>query len=150
MNVPLVDLRAQHDELRAEIDAAIRAVIDESAFIGGPRIGEFESAFARYCGTKHALAVASGTDALELALRASGIGPGDLVVTVPHTFVATVEAVVQLGAAPRFVDIDLPTYNHDPAMLGAYLRDRCDRDDRGVTREKATGRRVAAVIPVHL
>ena len=150
VTVPFVDLRAQHDELRHEIEAAFGQALDESAFIGGPRVASFEEAFARFCGAAHALAVASGTDALELALRAVGVGPGDLVVTVPHTFIATVEAFHQLGAVPRFVDIDPVTYNMDPVQLRAYLVEQCGRDRYGVLRERATRLRVAVVLPVHL
>jgi dTDP-4-amino-4,6-dideoxygalactose transaminase len=149
-HVPFVDLRAQHDELREEIEAAFRSALDESAFIGGPRVASFEAAFAHFCGTRHAVSVASGTDALELSLRAAGVGPGDLVVTVPNTFVATVEAFHQLGAVPRFVDIDPTTYNLDPERLYAYVVEQCTRDRYGVLRERVTGLRVAAVIPVHL
>ena len=150
MIVPFVDLRAQHDELRDEIEAAFRRALDESAFAGGPRVASFEEAFTRFCGAEHAVGVASGTDALELALRAVGVGPGDLVVTVPHTFMATVEAFHQLGAAPRFVDIDPTTYCMDPELLRRYLDEQCERDRRGVPRERATGLRVAAIVPVHL
>ncbi len=150
MRVPFVDLRAQHDELRPTIDAALRAALDKSAFIGGPGIASFETAFARFCGAKHAVGLASGTDALTLALRAVGVGPGDIAVTVPNTFIATVEAVIQLGAIPRFVDADPATYNLDPEQLRAYLVQRCERDSHGTLRERNSGFRVAAVIPVHL
>ena len=150
MNVPFVDLAAQTAEVRPEIDEALRAALDRSAFYGGPALTAFEDAFARYCGAAHAVAVASGTDALELALRAMGIGAGDVVVTVPHTFIATAEAVIQTGATPRFVDVERRTYNMDPAELVRYLTESCERDAAGVVRERATGLRVAAVIPVHL
>ncbi len=150
MNVPFVDLRAQHDELRAELEQAFRSALDESAFIGGPRVTSFEEAFAQFCGADHAIGVASGTDALELALRAAGIVPGDIVLTVPNTFIATVESFHQLGAQPRFIDIEPATYNMDTAKLATYLAEQCARDRAGVLREKASGARVAAVIPVHL
>ncbi len=150
MNIPLVDLRAQHDELRPSIEAALRVALDESTFIGGPSITSFEQAFAHFCGAKHAVAVASGTDALELALRAAGVGPGDVVITVPNTFIATVEAVVQVGATPRFVDIDPTTFNMDPEKLRAYVVDHCTWDLSGTLRERFTGLRIAAVMPVHL
>ncbi len=150
MQVPFVDLRAQHMELRAEIERAFARALDESDFIGGPTVAAFEEAFARFCGVRAAVGVASGTDALQLALRALGVGPGDVVVTVPNTFIATVEAFSQLGAQPRFVDIDPVTYTMDPELLRAYLVERCARDRAGVTRERGTGLRVAAIIPVHL
>src|SRR5438067_1389181 len=110
MHVPFVDLRAQHDELRSELEAAFRSALDDSGFIGGRRVASFEAAFARFCGAGQAVAAGSGTEALWLALHAVGVGAGDVVVTVPHTFIATVEAFHQLGAAPRFVDIDPATY----------------------------------------
>jgi dTDP-4-amino-4,6-dideoxygalactose transaminase len=150
MQVPFVDLRAQHAELRAAIEQAFARALDESDFVGGPTVAAFEEAFARFCGVRAAVGVASGTDALELALRAVGVGPGDVVVTVPNTFIATVEAFHQLGAQPRFVDIDPVTYTMDPELLRAYLAERCTRDGVGVTRERDTGLRVAAIIPVHL
>ncbi|MDQ3927910.1 MAG: DegT/DnrJ/EryC1/StrS family aminotransferase [Chloroflexota bacterium] len=150
MNVPFVDLRAQHDELRPAIEAVLRDALDRSAFIGGPRVTSFEDAFAHFCGAGQAVAVASGTDALELALRAVGVGPGAIVITVPNTFIATVEAVVQLGAVPRFVDIDPVTYNLDPERLRAYLVEHCERDPKGTLCERDTGLRVAAIVPVHL
>jgi dTDP-4-amino-4,6-dideoxygalactose transaminase len=150
MRVPFVDLRALHDEQRPMIMQALLDVIDESAFVGGRHVVEFETAFARYSGAPHAIGVASGTDALILALRGIGVTAGDVVITVPNTFMATVEAIVQAGAAPRFVDVDASTRNLDPDLLQEYLTDHCQRDAGGTVREKGTGRRVAAVIPVHL
>ena len=150
MSVPFQDLWLQHEPLAASIEAAFRAALEESAFIGGARVESFERAFAHYCGAEHAVALASGTDALELALRVVGVGPGDVVVTVPNTFIATVEAAIQLGATPRFVDIDPTTFNMDPEQLRAYLHERCERGPDGVARERGTGLRVAAILPVHL
>src|SRR5436309_1896605 len=117
MNVPFVDLRAQHDELRAEIDSAIGAVIDTSTFIGGEAVAAFEKHFAAFCSARHAVACANGTDALKLALMACGVRRGDEVITIPHTFIATVEAITMIGAYPAFVDIDEPTYDMSPARL---------------------------------
>jgi dTDP-4-amino-4,6-dideoxygalactose transaminase len=150
MNIPLVDLRAQHDELRADILAAFSAVLDESAFVGGSRVVAFETAYAAFCGASFVSAVASGTDALEFSLRALGVGRGDLIVTSPHTFFATVEAPIQLGASPRFVDIDPTTFNLDPNCLAEYFHDRCSRDAQGVLRETESGARIGAIVPVHL
>lgn len=150
LQVPFVDLRAQHAELRDQLEAAFRAALDDSGFIGGPRVASFEAAFAAFCGAAHAVALASGTDALELALRALGVGPGDLVVTVANTFMADVEAIVQLGASPRLLDVDRATYNLDVAWLERYLARQCGRGGDGVLRERASGLRVAAVMPVHL
>jgi dTDP-4-amino-4,6-dideoxygalactose transaminase len=133
MKVPFLDLAAQHAPLRAEIDRGIAEVIDSGAFAGGPFVAEFEKEFARFCGTRHAIGVANGTDALWLALLACGIGPGDEVITVPSTFMATAEAITYCGATPVFVDIDERTYTMDPAGLAA-----------------AVTRRTKAIIPVHL
>ncbi|MBI3979514.1 MAG: DegT/DnrJ/EryC1/StrS family aminotransferase [Chloroflexi bacterium] len=133
MGIPLVDLRAQYRAIQAEIDAAMRAVIEESAFIKGPHVARFEAELAAYCGARHAIGVASGTDALALALRAVGIGPGDEVLTVPNTFTATAEAIVHVGASVRFVDVDPATANLDVSQV-----------------ERALTPRTAAVLPVHL
>ena len=150
MNIPLVDLRAQHDELRAEIDAAVRDIIDRSSFIGGPYVEAFERDFAAYCGVSHAIGCASGTDALKLALMAVGVRPGDVVITVPHTFIATVEAISLVGAHPIFVDIDAATYTMSPARLAEYVETDCRVDSDGRLMDRASGRPVTAIIPVHL
>jgi dTDP-4-amino-4,6-dideoxygalactose transaminase len=133
MKVPFLDLAAQHAPLRAEIDRAIAEVIDRGVFAGGPVVAEFEKEFASFCGARHAIGVANGTDALWLALLACGVGPGDEVITVPSTFMATAEAITYCGATPVFVDIDERTYTMDPARLAA-----------------AVTRRTKAIIPVHL
>jgi len=131
--VPFLDLRAQHDPLRAELLAAIGEVIDRSAFAGGPMVAQLEEDFAAYCQTGVAVGVGSGTEALWLALLAQGIGPGDEVITVPNTFMATAEAISYCGAKPVFVDVDEQTYTLDPRQL-----------------ERAITPRTKAVIPVHL
>ena len=133
LQVPFLDLRAQHDLLRAELLAAIGDVIDRSAFAGGPMVAKFEEDFAAYCQTHAAVGVGSGTEALWLALLARGIGPGDEVITVPNTFMATAEAISWCGARPVFVDVDEQTYTLDPRQL-----------------ERAITPRTKAVIPVHL
>ncbi len=150
MNIPFVDLRAQHDELRSELEAVLRDVIDRSAFIGGAAVETFERNYAAFCGVRHAVACASGTDALRLALMAAGVRPGDEVITVPHTFIATVEALTLIGAHPAFVDIDGPTYNLSPDRLADFLAGACrlGRDGRPV--HARTGRPITAVLPVHL
>jgi dTDP-4-amino-4,6-dideoxygalactose transaminase len=131
--IPFVDLRAQYQSIKGEIDAAISAVIDETAFIGGPHVKAFEEAFAHYCGTTHCVGVANGTDALYIALRTLGVGPGDEVITVANTFVATSEAIRMAGAQVVFVDIDPRTYNIDVNRI----------------EEKITAK-TKAIIPVHL
>jgi len=131
--VPFLDLRAHHAPLRAEFDKAIGEVIESGVFIGGPFLAQFENEFAAFCGSRHAIAVGNGTDALWLALLACGIGPGDEVITVPNTFMATAEAITYSGASPVFVDVDEQTYTMDPDLL-----------------EKARTSRTKAVIPVHL
>lgn len=133
MKVPFLDLKQQHDPLRAEIDAAIGKVLDTCAFAGGPFVAEFEKDFAAFCGAPHAVGVGNGTDALWFALLALGVGSGDEVITAPSTFMATAEAISFTGAKPVFADIDPETYNLDPARL-----------------EKALTPRTRAIIPVHL
>jgi dTDP-4-amino-4,6-dideoxygalactose transaminase len=113
-------------------------------------VEEFEKAFAAFCDVRSSVAVSSGTDALRFALMASGVKPGDVVVTVPHTFIATTEAISQAGALPEFVDIDEQTYNMDPAKLGEYLEKQCTVNDAGALVSSRSGRPVSAVVPVHL
>jgi dTDP-4-amino-4,6-dideoxygalactose transaminase len=141
MTIPLVDLKAQYDSIRDEIDAAIHRVVQGGQFILGPEIKAFEDEMAAYCGTKYAVGVASGTDALHLALLACGIKAGDEVITTPFTFIATAESIAKCGATPVFVDIDLKTYNIDPEKIEQYLQSR-----------QITGHQspVTALLPVHL
>ena len=117
MKVPLVDLVTQYKNIKPEMDAAIHGVLDSGAFILGPAVKTFEKNMAEYTGVKHALGVASGTDAIQLALMAYNIGAGDEVITTPMTFVATVEVMVLLGIKPVFVDIDPKTYIIDPNQI---------------------------------
>jgi dTDP-4-amino-4,6-dideoxygalactose transaminase len=133
IRVPFLDLKSLHAPLRDEFDRAIRAVIDSSAFAGGPFVEKFEQDFASYCGCQHAVGVGSGTEALWLSLLACGVGAGDEVITVPNTFMATAEAITYCGARPVFVDVDDRTYTMDPAGL-----------------EEALSSRTKAIIPVHL
>jgi dTDP-4-amino-4,6-dideoxygalactose transaminase len=119
--IPLVDLRAQYRSIHGDIDAAIQGVIDRTSFIMGPDMYAFEEAFATYCGVAHCVGVSSGTAALTLSLRTLGIGPGDEVITVAHTFIATAEAICAVGARPVFVDIDPTTYTMDPDQLAATI-----------------------------
>ncbi len=149
-NVPFVDLAAQHQELRAEIDAVLTHAINTSSFIGGPLLDQFEQHFAAYCGTDHAAGVADGTHALTLALQAVGVRPDDIVLTVSHTFIATAEAIVQCHAHPVFIEIDPETYTLDPAAMEEWLVNHCFKDSEGNWRQRGSNRRVKAVIPVHL
>ena len=121
MNIPLVDLKTQYQNIKPEIDGAIRRVIDNTSFIMGKEVAQFEEAFAEFCGAKYAVGVSSGTGALFLALLAHGIGPGDEVITTPFTFFATGESISQVGARPIFVDIDPVTYNIDPDLIEAAI-----------------------------
>ena len=105
-SVPFVDLKAQYAALRTEIDPAIQEVLEAAYFVGGPVVERFESEFAAYCGAEFALGVANGTDAISLALRAAGLGPGDEVLVPANSFFASAEAVSNIGAVPVFVDVD--------------------------------------------
>jgi dTDP-4-amino-4,6-dideoxygalactose transaminase len=131
--VPFVDLKAQYGSIKREIDDAIAAVIGQTAFIGGPFVKEFEEAFARYCGIDYCVGVANGTDALFVALRTLGVGPGDEVITAANTFVATSEAIKMSGAQVVFCDCDPRTYNIDVTQIEAKITPR-----------------TKAIIPVHL
>ena len=122
--VPFLDLRAQHEPLMPELLEALRQVTETSAFAGGPFVERFETEFASFCRTRHALGVGSGTDALWLSLLALGVGPGDEVITVPNGFMATAEAISFCGARPVFVDIDVQTYTMNPALLEAAITPR--------------------------
>jgi UDP-2-acetamido-2-deoxy-ribo-hexuluronate aminotransferase len=119
-----IDLKTQYRRIKPSVDARIARVLEHGAYVMGPEVGELEQALARYCGTKHCVSVASGTDALMIALMALEIGPGDEVVTVPFTFFATAEAIALVGATPVFVDIDPRTYNMDPSLLEAAITPR--------------------------
>jgi dTDP-4-amino-4,6-dideoxygalactose transaminase len=149
--VPFLDLVTPHAELREELCAVFNAALDSGGFIGGPMVHGFEQDFARFCDADHCVGVGSGTDALRFLFIAAGIGADDIVITVPHTFIATTEAISQAGARPVFVDIDEDTYNMDVAKLREYLETECDFDSGTKTlKEKKTKERIAAVVPVHL
>ena len=149
-HVPFLDLVTPHLELEQELTNVFHQALRTAGFIGGPMVAEFETAFAKACETQHSVAVSSGTDALRFAIMAAGVRPGDVVLTVPHTFIATTEAIVQAGALPEFVDIDERTYNLDPAELRAYLETQCLANDSGRRVSKRSGQPVTAVVPVHL
>ncbi len=139
MKVPFVNLRAQYEKIRPEIDQAIGAVMESMAFVMGEEVSLFEQEFAAYCQTRYCYGVANGTDALVLALKALGIGPGDHVITVANTFIASAECIDLVGATPVFVDNDPRTYLMDPEKLAAKV---AELRGRGV--------KAKAVIPVHL
>jgi len=150
-NIPFVDLVTPHRELQEELVQSFRAVLDTAGFIGGPAVEGFESEFAAYCDAKHCIGVSSGTDALRFALMAAGINAGDIVLTVPLTFIATTEAISQAGAQIDFIDVDPRTYTMDPEQLRQYLETRCAVDPAsGMLIHKVLGKPVRAVVPVHL
>lgn len=133
MNIPLVDLKAQYQSIKSEIDNAIQGILDNTAFIGGQAVRDFETNFARFCTAKHCVGVASGTDALFLALQALDIGHGDEVIVPANSFIATSEVVTAVGAKVVFVDVDEHSYNIDVSKI----------------EDKITAR-TRAIIPVHL
>jgi len=149
--IPFLDLATIHIELEQELTEVFKHALHTAGFIGGPIVEEFERAFAKFCGTKYCVGVGSGTDALRFALIAAGVKSGDVVITVPNTFIATTEAISQAGAELRFVDIDERTYNMDPAKVREYLENCCTVDDRiGVVIDNKSGKPVTAIVPVHL
>jgi dTDP-4-amino-4,6-dideoxygalactose transaminase len=133
MNVPFLDLKSQYLSIKDEIQTALNEVLEKTAFAGGPFVAQFEKEFAGFCGTKHSIAVGSGTEALWTSLVAAGVSPGNEVITVPDTFIATAEAITFCGATPVFVDIEESTYNMDPGRLEAAITPK-----------------TKALIPVHL
>ena len=133
MQIPLVDLQAQYGSIRGDIDAAIRRVLDNQSFILGPEVDAFEAAFAAHVGAAGAVGLSSGTAALELAMRGLGVVAGDEVITTAHTFIATAEAIKNIGAVPVFADIDPDTFNIDPDHVEALITSR-----------------TRAILPVHL
>jgi dTDP-4-amino-4,6-dideoxygalactose transaminase len=150
ITIPFLDLVTPHVELQSELTAVFQHALGTAGFIGGPPVEEFEREFATFCDTAFSVGVASGTDALRFALMAAGIGAGETVVTVPNTFIATTEAISQVGALPEFVDVDERTYNMDPARLREFL-ESCSIDAATGRRiSRRTGRPVTAVVPVHL
>src|SRR2546428_3838759 len=148
---PFLDLVTPHLELEEELVSVFRSALKTAGFVGGPMVEDFEQAVAEFCDSRFCAGVASGTDAVRLALIAAGVRPGDTVVTVANTFIATTEAISQAGARPDFVDIDARTYTMDPEKLRAYLETACTPGlATGHVVSKRTGSQVTAVIPVHL
>ena len=149
--VPFLDLVTPHQELKAELMQVLDKALGNAGFIGGPMVEDFEREFAEFCAAKYCVGVNSGTDALRFAFMAAGVRPNDIIITVPHTFIATSEAISQVGAQIVFVDIHEQTYTMDPDKLREYLEQRCEVDGRtGGLVERASKRRVVGIVPVHL
>jgi dTDP-4-amino-4,6-dideoxygalactose transaminase len=148
--IPFLDLVTPHLELEEELVSVFRDALRTAGFVGGSAVEAFERGFAEVCDVRHGVGVASGTDALLFALLAAGVKPGDTVVTVPNTFIATTEAIRQAGAQPDFVDVDERTYTMDPVKLLRYLESDCTRGPHARRVSRRTGGPVTAVVPVHL
>src|ERR1700730_2157790 len=149
--IPFLDLVTPHQELEAELLAVVKKAFSNAGFIGGPMVEDFEREFAAFCDAKYCVGVNSGTDALRFAFMAAGVAPGDIIITVPHTFIATTEAISQAGAQIAFVDINEQTYTMDPRKLQEYLESKCEIDSRsGKLMERASKHRVVGIVPVHL
>jgi dTDP-4-amino-4,6-dideoxygalactose transaminase len=149
--VPFLDLVTPHVELEAELVAAFREALKTAGFIGGPAVESLEREFAAFSDARFCVGVGSGTDALRFALSAAGVGEGESVITVPNTFIATTEAISQVGACPEFVDVEERTSTMDPEKLRTFLETDCEQDPAsGRLISKRTGRPVTAIVPVHL
>ena len=150
-NIPFLDLVSVHRQLQDELVDVLKTALKSAGFIGGPMVQGFEEEFARFCEARFCVGLGSGTDALRFALIAAGVKSGDIVITVPNTFIATTEAISQAGARPDFVDVDSKTYTMDPDQLREYLERKCRWNPK--TRQvshNATGRPITAIVPVHL
>jgi dTDP-4-amino-4,6-dideoxygalactose transaminase len=151
MKVPFLDLVSPHQELESELLAVAKKVFSTAGFIGGPMVEDFEREFAVFCNAKYCVGVNSGTDALRFAFMAAAVQPGDIIITVPNTFIATTEAISQAGARIAFVEIHEQTYTMDPEKLREYLEQCCEFDGKsGKLIERASRQRVAGIVPVHL
>lgn len=149
--IPFLDLITPHLELESELTAVFQSALRTGRFIGGSMVEEFEENFAIFCNARFCIGVGSGTDALRFALMAAGVKPGEMVITVPNTFIATTEAISQCGATPVFMDVDSQTYNMDSRKLRQYLETECVWDEKnGRAFHRDSGRLVSAIIPVHL
>ena len=149
--IPFLDLVTPHQQLEPELTAVFQQVLRTAGFVGGSLVEIFENEFAAFCDAKYCVGVANGTDAVRFALMAAGVQQGDIVVTVPHTFIATTEAISQAGARPDFVDIDEQTYSMDVAKLREYLERECYVDrETGKPYHRKYRAPVTAVVPVHI
>ena len=149
-NIPFLNLVTPHMELEQELTGVFHQALRTASFIGGSMVEDFEEAFATFCDVSHSIAVSSGTDALRFAIMTCGVQPGDVILTVPHTFIATTEAISQAGAVPEFIDIDERTYNISAELLERHLKEQCSWDRSGKLISLRSGRPVTAVVPVHL
>jgi dTDP-4-amino-4,6-dideoxygalactose transaminase len=149
--IPFLDLVTLHEELEAELVPVFQKVLRTAGFVGGPMVEDFEREFAAFTGATHCVGLASGTDAVRFALMAAGVQPGDIVLTVPHTFIATTEGISQAGARPDFVDIEETTYCMDPVKLQEYLEKKCYLDrETGRPYNWESRAPVTAIVPVHI
>jgi dTDP-4-amino-4,6-dideoxygalactose transaminase len=150
-SIPFLDLVALHAGIESELIPVFQAALKTAGFIGGPIVEQFEREFASFCDTTHCIGVANGTDAVRFALMAAGVRSGDVVVTVPHTFIATTEAISQAGARPDFVDIDERTHGMDVSRLRQYFERECEIDfETGRPIHRKLKAPVTAVVPVHI
>ena len=150
-SIPFLDLITPHRQLKDELAKVFDRALETAGFVGGSMVTDFEQEFSRFCGTRHCIGVGSGTDAVRFALITAGVKPGDVVLTVPNTFIATTEGISQAGATPDFVDVDERTYNVDPQQILKYLQVRCSVDGTtGRVYNRRLGKPVTAVVPVHL
>ncbi len=148
-SVPLLDLKAQFATIKSEVESQIAEVLSSQQFVLGPKVKEFEEKAAAACEVKHAVGVASGSDALLLALMALDVGPGMSVITTSYSFFASCSCVTRLGATPIFCDIEPDTYNLDPKLVADLLEKECERTPSGL-RHRPTGTIVRTIMPVHL
>jgi dTDP-4-amino-4,6-dideoxygalactose transaminase len=149
--VSFLDLTASHRELEDRIVEVFKEILRSGRFVGGEMVEGFEIDFAKFCNVRHCIGVSSGTDALRFSLIAADVKPGETVITVPNTFIATTEAITQAGGIPDFVDVNKNDYNMEPEKLLAYLTDECYFDKKkGKLINKKTGSVISAIIPVHL
>jgi dTDP-4-amino-4,6-dideoxygalactose transaminase len=149
MRVPLLDLSEQYRSLAGPIRERLDQIFATQRFILGPNVERFEKAIAQFIGTRHAVGVSSGTDALLVIYMALGIGPDDAIVTTPYSFFATAGCVARTGALPLFVDIDHATYNLSPERLAEFLEKECEKRDE-TTVHRRTGKIIRGIVPVHL
>jgi dTDP-4-amino-4,6-dideoxygalactose transaminase len=151
MKVPQLDLTTQYQSLKEEINSAIISVLKSGIVINGDNVKKIENSLAAYSGTKYGIGVANGSDAIFIALKALGISPGDVVISLPFTFFATAGSIIRAGATPIFVDIDSQTYNLDPIKLQEFIDANCNFNSKiNQLIDKQTGKSIKAILPVHL